>query len=115
MEGFTLIEVLIALLVAVMLCGAIAAGLMLVLREEARSADAQELSLAVHAVTASRTLDPEAAKATPPLGGLAIERTQLIEDREDGKQTWDQWSVYRPERPTQRLRLLFPTNAPPAQ
>ncbi|OQW97026.1 MAG: hypothetical protein BWK77_02840 [Verrucomicrobia bacterium A1] len=108
--GFTLIEVLIALVVAVMLCAAIAAGLMLVLRQEVRSADAQDLALAVHAVSAARTLDPGAERATPPLIGLTVDRSLVEEGTGDGKRAWDQWSVYHPERPSQRLRLLFPTN-----
>lgn len=108
--GFTLIEVLIALAVAVMLCAAIAAGLMLVLRQEVRSADAQDLALAVHAVSAARTLDPGAERATPPLIGLTVDRSQMEEGTGDEKRAWDQWSVYQPERPSQRLRLLFPTN-----
>lgn len=114
--GFTLIEVLIALVVAVMLCAAIAAGLMLVLRQEVRSADAQDLALAVHAVTAARTLDPGAERAPPLLGGLTVDRARVEEGTGDEKRAWDQWSVYSPERPSHRMRLLFPTNSvAPAQ
>ena len=110
--GFTLVEILVALVVAVMLCGAIAAGLALVIREERESADAQEMSLAIRTVSAARTLDPAAASA-PPLGGLSAERARIEVGAGDDKDAWDQWSVYRPDRPSRRLRLLFPTNGVP--
>ena len=98
---------------AVLLCGAIAAGLMLVLREESRSQDAEELSLAVRSVTASRAL-PADGDASALLGGLAVETSRVHVGTGEEAREWDQWSVYRPERPSQRLRLLFPTNGTPA-
>ena len=101
--GFTLVEILVALVIAVMLCAAIAAGLALVIREEGESADAQEMSLAIRTVSAVRTLDPAAASA-PPLGGLAAERARIEVGAGDDKDEWEQWSVYRPERPSRRDR-----------
>ncbi len=110
--GFTLVEILVALVVAVLLCGAIAAGLMLVLREEVRSADAQEMSLAIRSVSAVRTLDPGAG-AAPLLGGLTAGCAQVEYGTGDAKDAWTQWSIHRADRPSQRLRLLFPTNGVP--
>lgn len=110
--GFTLVEILVALVIAVMLCAAIAAGLALVIREEGESADAQEMSLAIRTVSAVRTLDPAAASA-PPLGGLAAEHARIEVGTGDDKDVWEQWSIYRPDRPSRRLRLLFPTNGVP--
>jgi type II secretory pathway pseudopilin PulG len=110
--GFTLVEILVALVVAVLLCGAIAAGLMLVLREEARSTDAQEMSLSIRSVSSVRILDPGAG-AAPLLGGLTAECAQVEYGAGDAKDAWTQWSIYRSDRPSQRVRLLFPTNGVP--
>jgi prepilin-type N-terminal cleavage/methylation domain-containing protein len=107
-RGFTLIEVLVALAIAVVLCGAISSGLVLALREETRSADAGEMALAVRTAAARRLFHPD--PSPEPIGGFEIERTPVETGDDDEKQAWDQWTLFAPDRPSHRLVLLFPVD-----
>lgn len=97
-DGFTFIEVLIALLMAALLAGVTCSSLSLVARTEARILQLQQATLhlqtlATHLALLSLTLDPHDGK--PPDFGpnWTAEPQNPIPDPEDDQSTWTPWRL----------------------
>jgi prepilin-type N-terminal cleavage/methylation domain-containing protein len=120
-DGFTFIEVLMALLMAALLTGVTCASLSLVARTEGRILQLQQASLhlqtlATHLALLSLTLDPHDGN-TPEFGpDWTAEREDPIPDPEDDQLAWTPWRLTPTGNPdlAHQLYERLPTESNPA-
>lgn len=106
--GFTLVEALVALAVAAVLCAAVAAGLFHVAAADRSAERAGRLALAVRSLASVRVVSPDRALTNRDLHGVTVERSEVrdVADREGP--AWEHWELAVGEGPSSRLRLIVP-------
>lgn len=108
-RGFTLIEALIALAIAALLCGTVAAGLTVIHRERQDEVRCRELSLSLRGITARRMLGGKPFAAVTNAAGPVSEETARTELKDgERRRMWEVWTASAADRPSRRVRIGFP-------
>jgi prepilin-type N-terminal cleavage/methylation domain-containing protein len=112
--GFTLIEILVAIAVATLMCGALAAGLTRVLASDQAARDFDELALAV------RTWGPSAMQREAKPSPLNAGRVRAIirpwpEGSAKDRAIWERHTLYIADGPQRQVDIWIPLGRVPNQ